>query len=343
MINFPLPRIDLDDKLRELLLPYTRFKTGEVWKDKVSRHKIGCLDSSDPSAVEKLKDERGAVLAVHDPPYNFVAFKETDVAEFIEWSRKWIKNTYNFLAENASLYIWLGADQNNDFQPLPDFINMMKESGFKSRSFITMRNQRGYGTQKNWMSVRQELLYYIKGKPCFNTEAEYTEIPKIMNGYYKKVNGKTTQNFERSKSEFIRAGNVWVDIQQIFYRMNENVNGCYAQKPLKAIQRIIKAGSGPEDLVIDFFSHSGTTLIASEIEERICYTVDIDPIFCEITLRRLENYRKNKLTGWQNSNPFAEEILTDIKLKRHLTQKYDYDFSKLNKLNGTKMKETVTE
>ena len=56
-----------------------------------------------------------------------------------------------------------------------------------------MRNQRGYGTQKNWMAVRQELLYYIKGKPNFNIDAEYTDIPKVMNGYYKKVNGKTTK------------------------------------------------------------------------------------------------------------------------------------------------------
>ena len=42
---------------------------------------------------------------------------------------------------------------------------MMRDSDFTSRSFITLRNQRGYGTQKNWMSVRQELLYYTKGSP----------------------------------------------------------------------------------------------------------------------------------------------------------------------------------
>ena len=67
---------------------------------------------------------------------------------------------------------------------------MMKDSGFNSRSFITMRNQRGYGTQKNWMSVRQELLYYTKGKLEFYINAEYTDIPKILKGYYKTVNGK---------------------------------------------------------------------------------------------------------------------------------------------------------
>ena len=335
MINFPLPRIDLDEKLRKLLLPYSRFKNGDTWEDNVSGHKIACADCTDSGALNTLRGRKKAALAVHDPPYNFVAFHETDIKEFVEWSRIWIKNTYDFLSEDASLYIWLGADQNNHFQPLADFMIMMRESGFASRSFITMRNQRGYGTQKNWMSVRQELLYYTKGKPSFNPEAEYTDIPKIMNGYYKKVNGKKTQNFERSKSEFIRAGNVWVDVQQIFYRMIENVNGCYAQKPLKAIQRIIKSGSRPKDLVIDFFSHSGTTLAAAEIEGRTCYTVDIDPLFCEITLRRLENFRRNKLSGWQNSNPFAEEILSDRKIKHYLKENYNFDFSKLNSLKET--------
>ena len=46
--------------------------------------------------------------------------------------------------------------------------------------------------------------------------------------------------------------------------MKENVPGCYAQKPLKAIERIISASSDPNDLVIDFFAHSGTTLVACE-------------------------------------------------------------------------------
>ena len=57
---------------------------------------------------------------------------------------------------------------------------------------------------------------------------------------------------------------------------------------------------------------------------RKCFTSDIDPIFCEITLRRLENFRKTGKTGWQNSNPFAKEIINDKKLKSYLTKKYDY-------------------
>jgi len=212
------------------------------------------------------------------------------------------------LDEHSSFYVWLGADQNNNFQPLPDFMIMMREYPFSPRSMITMRNQRGYGTQKNWMSVRQELLFYIKGKPEFHIDAVYTDIPKFLRGYYKNVNGQVTENVERSKSQTIRAGNVWVDIQQVFYRMEENVSGCYAQKPLKCIYRIIQASSSSDDLVVDFFAHSGTTLIASEILNRTCYTIDIDPIYAEITIRRLERFRNTGKTGWQNGHPFENDL-----------------------------------
>jgi site-specific DNA-methyltransferase (adenine-specific) len=204
--------------------------------------------------------------------------------------------------------VWLGADQTDGFQPLPDFMLMMRTSPFRPRSFITMRNQRGYGTLQNWMAVRQELLYYVQGKPGFNVDAEYTDIPKILRGYYKTVGGELTENLQRSRSDTIRAGNVWVDIQHVFYRMDENVSGCYAQKPLAAIERIVRASSDPGQTVIDLFAHSGTTLLACERLERVCVTSDIDPIFCEITIRRLERYRATGHLGWQNGHPFEDEV-----------------------------------
>ena len=330
MTNFPLPRIDLDEELRKMLLPYCRFEEGKIWKDPKGKHKIACIDATDADSIKKMMGIEQAVLAIHDPPYNFIAFDEKDSKEFVEWCRPWIKNSFDSLNENAALYIWLGADQNNNFQPLADFILMMNESDFKSRSLITMRNQRGYGTQKNWMSIRQELLYYTKGNPEFNVLAEYTDIPKVLKGYYKKVNGKETENMERSKSPFIRAGNVWIDIQQVFYRMEENVNGCYAQKPLKAINRIVNANSKQNEIVIDFFSHSGTTLVSAEINNRRCFTTDLDPVFCEITMRRLENYRMNNKTGWQNSNPFAKEITNDKKIRNYLKKRYQIGLKKVN-------------
>lgn len=306
MLKHPLVRLDRDQELRRKLLPYCRLEPGQIWQDKENGHRVGCLDATSFPHVKTLCGEDLAVLAIHDLPYNFIAFDRLSTAEFTLWCRKVVDNTGKAMTPESSLYLWIGADQREGFAPLPELMLMMRETEFRSRSFISLRNQRGYGTRKNWMSVRQELLYYIRGNPVFTPQ--YTDIPKTVKGYYKKVAGRITENTERGTADTLRAGNIWIDIQQVFYRMEENVNGCYAQKPLKAISRIIEASSRRGDLVLDFFSHSGTTLIAAEMSGRTCLTMDLDPVYCEITIRRLERFRRTGRTGWQNSNPFAREL-----------------------------------
>ncbi|MEA3296319.1 MAG: site-specific DNA-methyltransferase [candidate division Zixibacteria bacterium] len=307
MLDISRARPDLSNpEIIALLLPSCRLKPGEIWCDPEGKHVVGCGDAADSSFIELTMRERCAVLAIQDPPYNLVMFETRSVGEFITWCRRWIDTTNAVLADDASLYIWLGADQNNHFQPLPQFIMMMAQTDFNSQSYITMRNQRGYGTQKNWMAVRQELLCYTKGRPCFHVQ--YTDIPRILRGYYKEVRGVLTENTARGRSDCIRPGNVWVDIQQVFYRMRENVNGCPAQKPLKSIERLVLASSNEGDTVVDSFAHSGTTLIACERLNRRCVTVDLNPLFAEITIRRLERFREIGETGWQRGHPFELEL-----------------------------------
>ncbi len=76
-------------------------------------------------------------------------------------------------------------------------------------------------------------------------------------------------------------------------------------------------------MVVDFFAHSGTTLLTCEKLKRRCFTSDIDPVFTEITIRRLEHYRKTGQTGWQFKSPFPE---VDI----------NWDAEKGNNINTTK-------
>jgi site-specific DNA-methyltransferase (adenine-specific) len=309
-----LQRLDASPELRARIIPYCRLSPGQIWEDPVHGHKVAVIDATNPIDVARLMSGETAQLVIADPPYNVVVgnvnsfnLSKIPIRQYIEFSRQWIDNAVKAMSADSFLYIWTGADYKDNFQPLPDLMLLLR--GFpalRPKNLITIRNQRGYGTQHNWMWVRQELLCYQKGNPMFHVEAEYTDIPKILRGYYKEVNGELTENLERGKSPFIRAGNVWVDIQQVFYRMEENVPGCYAQKPLKATGRIISASSCPDDLVVDLFAHSGSALIGGERLQRRVFAADIDPIFAEISMRRLERYRASGKTGWQWENPFPE-------------------------------------
>ncbi|MGE5721264.1 MAG: DNA-methyltransferase [Sphingomonadales bacterium] len=310
----PLERLDTDPDLRRALLPFCRLEQGEVWKDPVSGHRVGVLDATSPDQVTEIVGGVSPPLCIADPPYNLRLRRSRSAAtggipatDYDRFTRGWLDSLLSVLAPSASFYAWLGADVRNGLHPIPEFIAEMRgRSGWEPRNWITMRNQRGYGTQKNWMWVRQELFYYARGTPHFDVAAEYTDIPKILRGYYKEITGERTENAARGKADTIRAGNVWVDIQQVFYRLHENVPGCYAQKPLKAFERIVRSATAETDWVIDPFAHSGTTLLACERTGRRAITFDIDPVFAEIAIRRLERFRRTGREGWQCENPFPE-------------------------------------
>jgi len=308
----PFGRLDAEPELRERVLSHCRLGAGEIWEDTSRGHRVGVLDATRGDHLERILKGSRASLIVNDPPYNVAvgkantrALSKQALSDYMGFSRQWVQNCAQIAATDSHLYVWLGTDVRDNFQPLPDFMIMMRGfPDFSPRNLITLRNQRGYGTQHNWMWVRQELLHYVHGSPPFSVT--YTDIPKILRGYYKTVDGRRTENLERSKSKNIRPGNVWIDVQQVFYRLEENVPGCYAQKPLKAIERILLTSSLESDIVLDCFAHSGTTLLAGERLGRRVVTFDVDPIFAELTIRRLENYRSTGRTGWQWRNPFPE-------------------------------------
>lgn len=307
-----LARLDTDPELRERLLPFCRLAPGEIWEDPERGHRVGVLDAAREEDVLRALGGRRPTLVLCDPPYNVRmgggrsrGLATRDAGRYLEFSEAWISSAVEAMARDSSLYIWVGADFRRGFSPFPELMMLLRRfPELEARSWITLRNQRGYGTQKNWMWVRQELLFYTMGSPPFRVT--YTDIPRVLRGYYKTVGGRRTENRERSRSATIRPGNVWVDIQQVFYRMEENVPGCYAQKPLAAIRRIVEASSREGDLVADFFAHSGTTLLAGEQAGRRVCTFDIDPVYAEITIRRLQRYRRTGCCGWQWNSPFPE-------------------------------------
>lgn len=163
MKDNPLPRLDTDDELRRRILPFCRLKSGEIWVDPVNGHRVGCLDATQLADVRQLMAGQVAKLAVHDPPYNLIAFEERQLFEYVAWCKKWVNNSWQILAKDSAFYVWLGADQNNQFQPLPDFMLMMRGTEFEPRSFITMRNQRGMAPRK---------IGWRLGRSCYITLKE---------------------------------------------------------------------------------------------------------------------------------------------------------------------------
>src|SRR5579859_5390737 len=97
MIKNPLPRLDKAPELRQKLLPHCRLQPGQIWRDPVSGHAVGCLDATAAAQVALLCGDERANLAIHDPPYNLVAFEERRLLEYIAWCKQWIELTRLYL------------------------------------------------------------------------------------------------------------------------------------------------------------------------------------------------------------------------------------------------------
>lgn len=76
------------------------------------------------------------------------------------------------------------------------------------------------------------------------------------------------------------------------------------QKPVKLAGRAIKNSSKPGDSVLDLYLGSGSTLIACEQMDRICYGMEIDPQYVDVIRKRYWKLQNNgDETGWEEATP----------------------------------------
>jgi DNA modification methylase len=86
---------------------------------------------------------------------------------------------------------------------------------------------------------------------------------------------------------------IWTDIPPINARAAERI-GYPTQKPLPLLERIIKASSDKDDIVLDAFCGCGTALVAAQNLERRWIGIDISPTACRVMAKRLEDDCKLK-------------------------------------------------
>lgn len=65
-------------------------------------------------------------------------------------------------------------------------------------------------------------------------------------------------------------------------------------KPIELVSKAIQNSSLPNDKILDLFGGSGTTLIACEQLNRNCYMMEIDPHYCDVIIKRWEEFTGEK-------------------------------------------------
>ncbi|GHU29249.1 hypothetical protein FACS1894152_7550 [Bacilli bacterium] len=77
-------------------------------------------------------------------------------------------------------------------------------------------------------------------------------------------------------------------------------------KPIALVAKALGNSSKKNDLVLDLFGGSGSTLIACEQTNRKCYMMELDPKFCDLIIRRWQNYTGREAVRENDSVKFNE-------------------------------------
>ena len=86
------------------------------------------------------------------------------------------------------------------------------------------------------------------------------------------------------------AGDVWQISRSLANPLHPTM------KPLELVAKAIKNSSKTEDIVLDLFGGSGSTLIAAEQTDRTCYMMELDPRYCDVIRTRYERFIESRKT-----------------------------------------------
>jgi site-specific DNA-methyltransferase (adenine-specific) len=84
---------------------------------------------------------------------------------------------------------------------------------------------------------------------------------------------------------------MWSGMRRAGDRDSEGVKRVHpTQKPVGMLSMILQDFSEKNDIVLDCFGGSGSTLIACEQLERRCYMIELDPHYCDVIVARWEKF-----------------------------------------------------
>ena len=242
---------DDDYNLTKALEKASFVEKGDVWV--VGRHRLVCGDATNPEDVNKLMDGKRANLVLTDPPYN-VGFKSSDGLT-IKNDKQKNDEFYNFL---------FSAFKNMVDHCEPGASAYCFHADTEGLNFRTAFSDAGFHLAGCCIWVKDSL---VLGRSDYQWQHE-----PVLYGFLK--NGKHSWYSDRKQTT------IWN-----FKKPKRNENHP-TSKPLDLLAYPLQNSSQENAIVIDTFGGSGSTLMACELTNRICYTMELDEKYASVILRR---------------------------------------------------------
>jgi site-specific DNA-methyltransferase (adenine-specific) len=263
-------------------------KKGDIYE--LGRHRLMCGDSASREDVEKLMNGKFGRMVFTDPPYNVnyrspggLDYSSTKFGgtggkifndnktdkECLDFYTDILANLHHFTTDDVTIYWWF-ANKNN-------YINRL---AFENASWHM-----------------SQIIIWLKNSMVFSRGQDYhRQYEPCMVGWKKKKSHYKNKKINNLKDVFSLDFNDFNEMLDVWYEKRD-VTQKYVhptQKPLRLPERALKKNSERNDIVIDLFGGSGSTLMACDQLGRICNTMELDPKYVDVIIKRYESYTGQK-------------------------------------------------
>lgn len=265
---------------------------GQVYQ--LGNHRLMCGDSTNTEDVLKLMGGELADGLVTDPPYN-VAYEggtkdkmtiQNDNLKDDEFSKLLIDafaNADRSMKQGGAFYIWHADGGSMAFR------NACNSTGWKIRQcLIWVKNTFVLGRQ-DYQWAHEPCLYGWKDGAAHYFVADRTQATVIEDKL--DINKMKKDEMKELLKQLLEQKVPTTAIHEDKPICNDKHP---TMKPIKLIARLITNSFKKNQIVLDLFGGSGTTIMACEQIDRTCYMMEYDPRYVDVIIERWEEFTGRK-------------------------------------------------
>jgi len=236
-------------------------------------------------------------LAFADPPFNigydYDTYDDRRTADdYLAWSRRWIGGVQRVLRPDGTLWLAIGDEYAAELKVLAT-----RELGFTCRSWVVWYYTFGVNCRSKFSRSHAHLFHLVKDPAAFTFNSDAIRVPSARELVYgdKRANprGRLPDDTWVLRPQDLPAGfgsdeDTWYFPRVCgTFKERSGWHGC--QMPEQLLGRIIRASSHPDDVVLDPFAGSGTTLAVAKKLGRRFIGCELSEAYAERIRARLDS------------------------------------------------------
>ena len=267
-------------------------KPGDIWA--LGKHRLCCGDATDPAAIARLMRGEQATLMFTSPPYA----QQRDYGAAKEKVGDWDALMQGVFAAapvtaEAQLLVNLGlVHRDSEWQPYWEgWVEWMRASGWRRFGWSVW--DQGPGLPGDWngrLAPSHEFIFHFNRAP----RKPYKTVPSKHAG--EVLGGGGLRGADGTVHAKTGTGNAIQShrIPDSVFRIMRHKGGLGAAGshpavfPVALVEAVLTAFSDPGDLIYEPFCGSGTQIVAAERAGRRCFAMELDPVYCDVAVRRWE-------------------------------------------------------